>query len=147
MVGDGRFKSDLMHMVNSYAVIDMFVFIPRQPVERIPELMAVCDASLICMAKGDTIFSMTIPAKTQTSLACGIPISVSADGELQKIIKESQAGVCSKAGDSEALAGKISGLVSRSAEELAKFRINVLEYHNRYFNKEDILKQMDKYFV
>src|SRR5699024_10147268 len=51
IVGDGRFKKTLINIVNENKVEDMFNFIDKQPANRIPSFMAVCDAALICLSK------------------------------------------------------------------------------------------------
>src|SRR5699024_6596560 len=117
IVGDGRFKDKLISLVEQYKVKDMFNFIEKQPANRIPDFMSNSDASLISLSK-NKVFSMTIPAKTQSCLACGIPVIVSADGEIQDVINESGAGICSDAGDVESLASNIHDLTLKRKEEL-----------------------------
>jgi len=145
IVGDGRFKDTLIDMVKEYNVSEMFNFISKQPPTRIPELMSVCDATLICLAKSK-VFSITLPAKTQSCLACGIPIIVSADGEIQEIIRRANAGVCSDAGNADMLAMKISELILKSYEELKEMGKNAYKYSKLYFDKEKLLSRMDEYF-
>lgn len=145
IVGDGRYKSTLIDKVKELELEEMFNFVSKQPAKRIPEFMAICDAALICLSKSK-VFSITIPAKTQSCLACGIPIIVSADGEIQKVIKKSKAGICSDAGDSEMLAKNIMELISKPKIELVEMRKNAYEYNNLNFNKEKLLKRMDEFF-
>ncbi len=45
--------------------------------------------------KPNPIFEMTIPAKLQTYLACGVPILGCVSGEGKRIIEESGAGIVS----------------------------------------------------
>lgn len=146
IVGDGRFKETLIKMVNDYDVVDMFNFVAKQPAIEIPKFMAVCDAALICLSKSK-VFSITLPAKTQSCLACGIPIIVSADGEIQKVIEEAKAGICSEAGNAEMLAMKISELISKSKGELSQVANNAYEYSKLNFDKDRLLKRMDKLFI
>src|SRR5699024_8025889 len=108
-----------------------------------PEFMSVCDATLISLSKSK-VFSITLPAKTQSCLACGVPIIVSADGEIQDVIKMANAGVCSNAGDANMLAIKISELISISSEELETMAKNAYEYSRLKFNKEKLLSRMDE---
>lgn len=143
IVGDGRFKETLINMTNEYNVYDMFNFIAKQPPTRIPEFMAVCDAALICLSKSK-VFSITLPAKTQSCLACGIPIIVSADGEIQEVIGDARAGVCSNAGNPEMLAIKIIELTSKSKEELLQMGQNAYAYSKVNFDKDKLLKRMDE---
>lgn len=145
IVGDGRFKDTLINMVNEYNVSEMFNFVSKQPPTRIPEFMSVCDAALICLSKSK-VFSITLPAKTQSCLACGIPIIVSADGEIQEVIRNANAGVCSDAGDADKLAMNIIELVSKSVEELSEMGKNAYEFSKLTFDKEKLLLRMDEFF-
>lgn len=145
IVGDGRFKETFVNKVRNHDVMDMFNFIIKQPPARIPDFMAVCDATLISLSKSK-VFSITLPAKTQSCIACGIPIIVSADGEIQEVIQKVKAGICSNAGDSEMLASKISELVSKSPDELLQMSKNAHEYSKLNFDKEKLLFVMDEYF-
>lgn len=143
IVGDGRFKETLISMTNESNVSDMFNFIKKQSPTRIPEFMAACDATLICLSKSK-VFSITLPAKTQSCMACGIPIIVSADGEIQDVIKDANAGVCSEAGNAEMLAMRIIELESKSKEELLQMGKNAYEYGKLNFDKNKLLTRMDK---
>lgn len=144
IVGDGRFKEKLISIVSELDVNDMFNFVGKQPAERIPEFMAACDAALICLSKSK-VFSITLPAKTQSCLACGIPIIVSADGEIQSVIEKAKAGVCSEAGNAEMLAIKIIEIISKSKIELSEMAENALKYSKVNFDKNKLLKRMDKF--
>lgn len=145
IVGDGRFKDKLMGLVNTYEVTEMFNFIQKQPAARIPDFMSVCDATLISLSK-NKVFSMTIPAKTQSCLACGLPIIVSADGEIQDVINESGAGVCSDAGDVQTLASNIQYLVFKTPAEIKQMSDNAIQYSKLNFNKNKLLNSMDRWF-
>lgn len=145
IVGDGRFKRNLINMVNESNLENMFNFIDKQPANRIPDLMSVCDAALICLSKSK-VFSITLPAKTQSCLACGIPIIVSADGEIQNVIAEANAGLCSNSGDYHMLADKVEELISKTNNELMEMRKNAIKYSDDKFNKDKLLNRMDEIF-
>lgn len=146
IVGDGRFKEKLIATIQSYQVKEYFNFIDKQPATRIPEFMAVADAALICLSKSK-VFSNTLPAKTQSCLACGIPIIVSADGEIQDVIHEAKAGVCSDAGDAIGLAENIIKLSELTAEQLMKMARGALDYYQVNYDKESLLRKMDDWFL
>lgn len=146
LVGDGRFKETLISMVKEFEVDEMFNFIQKQPAVRISEFMAVSDATLISLSKSK-VFSITLPAKTQSCLACGLPIIVSADGEIQEVIKNARAGVCSDAGEINGLATNIEKLITLPESELKFMSSNALEYYNLNFNKNNLLKKADKWFA
>ena len=85
---------------------EYFNFIERKPAEEIPAYLAAADALLITLSKSK-VFSITIPAKTQSCLACGRPILASVDGEVQEIIKRAHAGLVS---DSEDIEGFVNNI-------------------------------------
>ena len=145
IVGDGRFKNELVILVKKYDVSEMFNFVDKQPATRIPEFMAVCDAALISLSKSK-VFSITLPAKTQSCLACGIPVVVSADGEIQNIINEANAGICSNASDVENLANNIKKMATMSLSELKIMSDNALDYYRKNFDKNKLLGRMDELF-
>ncbi|MCA1060864.1 glycosyltransferase family 4 protein [Rossellomorea aquimaris] len=142
IVGDGRYKETLVKMVDSKNVSEMFNFIEKQPASRIPELMAACDVAFLSLTK-NPLFSMTIPAKLQSYMACGIPVIASAEGETHQILKESNAGVSSPAGNAEKLSENIIEMLSKTNEELKQLGQNAKDYSDSNFNKEELLNRMD----
>ena len=145
IVGDGRYKEELINLIDNNALNDMFLFIPKQPSTRIPEFVSVCDAAFLSLAD-NPIFEMTIPAKLQTYMSCGKVIIASAAGETQNIIKEANCGLCSKPGDSEVLAENILLLAGMTKEQLDKMGLNASEYCRIHFSKDVLLEHMDYYF-
>lgn len=145
IVGDGRYKNELIGLVKLNDVEDMFNFIEKQPANRIPKFMAANDAAFISLIDSP-LFAMTIPAKLQSYMACGIPIIASATGETSGVINEADAGVCSPAGDIEKLADEIAAISSESQKELIRLGVNAKNYYDRNFNKEKLLNIMDEYF-
>jgi glycosyltransferase involved in cell wall biosynthesis len=145
IVGDGRFKETLIDMVDANNVNEMFNFIPKQPSERIPEFTAACDAAFLSLTD-NLLFAMTIPAKLQSYMACGIPVIASAKGETSSVIRDSRAGLCSPPGNEQELARIIMELSSKPSEELNKLGNNARKYYDQYFNKNMLLDKIDKYF-
>lgn len=145
IVGEGRYKNLLMESTENHGVSEYFNFINKQPPERISDFMAVSDATLISLSKSK-VFSITLPAKTQSCLKCGIPVIVAADGEIQKVISESQAGLCSDAGDAIGLAENIKKMVGMSIDERKSMSSNAVNYYNDNFDKTSLLNKMDIWF-
>jgi len=145
IVGDGRYKNEFVNIVNSKGLDDMFNFIPKQPATRIPEFMASNDAAFLSLTD-NPLFAMTIPAKLQSYMACGLPNIASAAGETAKIIKESNSGLCSSPGNEEELAENIIQLASKLKEELNKLGNNARKYYEENFDKQTLLDRMDIYF-
>ncbi len=144
MVGGGRFRDRLISLIKEAGVGSMFNFVGRQPAERIPGLMAACDAALIILSKS-VIFDLTLPAKTQSCMACGLPIIVSADGEVQQSVSEAGAGLCSRAGDAEALAEIIERFGKLPKAQKDAMAANALKYCHDNFSKDKLLGEMDGY--
>ena len=145
IVGDGRYKSTLIETVNEYNVVDMFRFIDKQPAEKIPEFMAENDAAFICLTDSP-LFKMTIPAKLQSYMACGISLIASAEGETSKIIEEANAGLTAPPGDAEKLAGIILNMANKTENEILILGNNAKKYSDLHFNKTVLMDQMEKYF-
>lgn len=145
IIGDGRYKRQLVKEADKNELKEYFNFIDKKPPAQIPEYLAASDALLICLARSP-VFAITIPAKTQSCLACGKPILVSADGEVQEIIKQAQCGLCSDAGDSITLCENIIKMLHMQLEERAFLGNNALSYSEQFFNKEKLLAQMDQFF-
>lgn len=144
IIGDGRYKKQMCTDVANTKVENYFNFIDKQPAELIPKFMAACDAAIICLSKSE-VFAMTIPAKTQSCLACGLPILVSADGEIKSIIEKAQCGYTSAAEDAVGLAENIIRMTKLAQNELKSFSHNSLSYYQKCFNKQLLLDEMDKY--
>lgn len=145
VVGDGRFKEELINRVEDDDVSKYFNFIERKPPEYIPILMALSDVALISLAKS-RVFAITIPSKVQSCLACGIPILVSGDGEVQEIVKKSKAGLYSNAGDVQGLASNLEILAKAPKRELEEMGKDALRYYDKNYKKEVLLNQIEKWF-
>ncbi len=145
IVGDGRYKKELMELVKTCDVQEMFNFFSKKPSKHIPKYMAANDAAILCLMDS-WLYTMTIPAKLQSYMACGMPIIASADGETERIIKDANAGLCSTAGDVVKLSEIINEMSSISNIQLKRWGNNARDYYVEHFGKEKLLNRMDKYF-
>lgn len=144
LVGNGRYEAVLKENIAKEKVEKYFNFIDRRPPEEIPKYMAASDVALIILSKSE-IFAMTIPAKTQSCLACEMPIIVSADGEVQQVIKEAECGFYGDSEDVEAFVENIRKMKRTSKEERQKFAANAKKYYDNYFSKKDLMDRMEAY--
>ncbi|MER2173159.1 MAG: glycosyltransferase family 4 protein [Carnobacterium sp.] len=145
IIGDGRYKETLIKTVNSYNVGEMFNFIDKQPAEKIPEFMAVNDAAFICLTNSP-LFKMTIPAKLQSYMACGISIIASAGGETSQIIEDAYAGLTAPPGDEHKLAEIILKMADKTEKEILVLGKNARTYSDLYFSKTILMDQMEEHF-
>jgi len=142
IVGDGRYLSTLEKEINDNGVNGKFVLIPRQPAQRIPELLCACGTAFISF-QDDPLWTMTIPAKLQSYMACGMPIIAAAQGETRRIIEEADCGMCCNIGDTNALADLIRTMKSVDLSELG---LNSRKYCEEHFNKNNLMDEMNNYF-
>ena len=145
LIGDGSDKDRLVSLVSKNKVETYFLFIERQPATHIPEFLAVSDAGLVILKKS-LIFAKTIPAKVQSYLACGVPIIVSADGEVQQVVSEAEAGFVSDAEDAQALFDAIVSFSNLSSEERLEMGKRAKLYSDTMFSKEKLLDQLESVF-
>lgn len=144
MVGDGRYLEEFKIEVQNSGVEDAFIMVPRQPAERIPELLAACDAAFLSFQNAE-LWTMTIPAKLQSYMACGMPIIASAQGETQRVIEEAGCGMTCGLGDHRALAEIIIKFINISPKKICEMRENALSYSRQFFDKNNLLDEMENY--
>ncbi|MEJ5258280.1 MAG: glycosyltransferase family 4 protein [Fervidobacterium sp.] len=144
VVGDGRARQNLIEEAEKMKVDDMFVFLPHKPAVKIPEIISACDVAFLSL-RNDPVFKMTIPAKLQTYLACGIPIVSAIEGEAAEIIKEANAGISSAPGDELALAQNILSLYDMDKNELRKLGLNARMYYENNFEKNKLFCILENY--
>lgn len=143
IIGDGRDKENLIKLIRLRKVEKYFDFIERQPAEKIPYYLAKYDVALITLSS-NKIFKKTIPAKVQSLMACGMPLLVSADGEVQSIIIEAEAGLVSDAGQIEKLAENIMTYAKMDKKQLEELGKNSLAYYNENFDKKLLMNQFEE---
>ena len=143
LIGDGRYREKLEEEIRAGQVEEVFRMPGRKPAESIPEYLSYGDAAFISFADNE-LFQMTIPAKLQSYLACGMPILAAAGGETARIIEEAGCGISSRLGDSEALAETIERFGQLPAEERQRMREAAVAYSRRHFDKKTLLDKMDE---
>ena len=95
----------------------------------------------------NALFGMTIPAKLQSYMACGIPIIAAASGETREIIESSFSGYVSEIGNASQLAGNIKKAIQEPQETISEMGKNALKYYQKEFTKKELLDKMETYFI
>lgn len=140
LVGDGRYRKDFMDEIRRRQVETQFVMVPKQPAEKIPELLAACDVAFLSFADDD-LWKKTIPAKLQSYMACGMPILASAEGETERIIREADSGICCPIGNADALAEKLREMMHAQRSQMGE---NARLYYEKHFEKQMLMDEMEK---
>jgi glycosyltransferase involved in cell wall biosynthesis len=113
----------------------------RYPLETMPGLLQKADALLVTLSN-EPIFAMTVPNKIQAYLAVGRPILASLNGEGARIIRESQAGLCTPAEDSQLLAAAVIQIYQMSVEDRIKMGANGRRYFESHFDHEMLVDNL-----
>lgn len=140
IVGDGRYKDELSSEIKRKNVSDMFIMVSRQPAEKIPQLLCACDVAFLSFADDD-LWKMTIPAKLQSYMACGMPIIASAEGETERVIDEAKCGICIEIGDEQILAHALIDVRTQDIEQMSR---NAKKYFESHFEKKTLMDIMEK---
>lgn len=143
--GDGRARSYYEKKVLQLKLSENFIFKGSYKSEEMP-LFFACGDALIVSLKKSKIFSLTIPAKVQSYLACGKPILGSIDGEGAKIIIESGAGFVSPSEDSDKLVENIIKLYNLSDEARIKLGKNGRAYFESEFSMDILINKLENIF-
>jgi colanic acid biosynthesis glycosyl transferase WcaI len=130
-VGEGTVKTTLQKQVEQRSLKNIH-FIAFQPRERLPEVLASADVSLVVLRQGMGVNSL--PSKIFSIMASGRPILVSVDAESEswKLLKQADAGMWVAPEDAAELAEAIISLKNDSAlcERLGYNGRNWVEQHH-----------------
>lgn len=145
ILGDGRSKEEFIRKIVLLQLENNFKFMGSFKSEEMPMFFACADALVVSLKKSK-IFSLTIPAKVQSYLACGKPIIGSIDGEGAKIITESGAGYVSPSEDSDNLVMNIIKLYKLTDFERATLGKNGRAYFEKEFSMEILISKLENIF-
>lgn len=125
LVGDGAERENLLKEKERLGLANILM-LPQQPKERMPEILAASDASLVLLKKAD-LFKTVIPSKLFEAMAMERPIVLGVEGESREIVKEGECGLCIEPENETALAGALArladdpGLAHRLGENGRRF--------------------------
>jgi colanic acid biosynthesis glycosyl transferase WcaI len=145
ILGDGRYKETAISLIKDKGLEFHFNFLGSFPATEMPKFFSHADALLVSLKK-DKIFSLTIPAKIQSYLACGKPIIASIDGEGAKIVSDANCGVTSPAEDSIALSNVIKELIALDKSTLVDMGNNGRAYYEKEFDRGYLLEKLEVIF-
>ena len=108
--------------------LDNLRFLGLLPWQRIPSILASCDAGLVPLAAE---FPGTTPSKVYETLASGVPVVISKGCESADLIEHENAGRTFRPGDSNELADALIEL-DANGDELAQIRKNCRKLAERF---------------
>ncbi len=145
VLGGGRKEDWVKSEIKKNKLENCFHMMGNYPLEKMPDFYAQADCMLFSLKK-EYIFSITIPAKVQTYLACAKPVLAMIDGEASKIIDNAQAGLTCPSKRPELLAKNVNKLSSLSQNELNKLGQNALNYYKNEFERTMLMDRMESIF-
>ena len=142
IVGDGGAKSKLTNLAKERDIINM-QFLPLQPFDKLPSLLALSDINLIVQRAEAADFVM--PSKLSNILSAGRAVIATAGEEtgLGSVIVKNRLGLITSPGDVSALAKAIESLMNdrRAVEAMG---LAARAYAEKFLNKETILSQFER---
>ena len=145
IIGDGRQKNNVIKKIKDLGIEKNFSFLGSFPSEQMPKFFSHADALLVSLRK-NFIFSMTIPNKVQSYMACSKPIIASLDGEGANVIIEAKCGYVSPSGDFISLSKSIIKFLKLSERKKNKMATNARTYYENEFEREKQISNVIKIF-
>ena len=145
ILGGGRKEEWVKSKIREYKLEKTFHLLGSFPLEMMPAYYSQADCMLFSLKK-EYIFSITIPAKVQTYLACAKPIIAMIDGEAAKLIVDAKAGLSCPSESPELLAKNIEYLSLLSEAELSKLVDNALLHYKKEFERSMLMDKMENIF-
>lgn len=142
LFGDG-IESDRLRKITRDRKLDNVVFRGHVLPEVVNAELQLADALLVHLAD-ESLFSITIPSKTQAYLAAGRPILMAVKGESAEIISKAGAGVTASSCDAAAIAHAAIYLAGCSREKLGSFGVNGKEFYRAYMSQKNGIEQVSK---
>jgi colanic acid biosynthesis glycosyl transferase WcaI len=141
IVGDGIRKRALTQLASELALPNV-KFMPFQPLDRYPEVLAASDLTTVTLNSSATFFS--VPSKIYKQMAAGRPIlAITEPGnELALLIERSQCGVCVRPNDTARLADVIRYAIHHR-EEFEAMGQNGRRYVEHECNRERCVSMIE----
>ena len=137
IIGDGSHLESLKKLVKESNYTNI-IFWGRQPREEMYKYFSASDFLIVSLVN-KPIFSLTVPAKTQTYIAAGKPILAIIDGDAADIVKENNLGYSAHPDNINEIHDTFVQCINTSKEDLHKFTENCTKLTETTFNKERII--------
>jgi colanic acid biosynthesis glycosyl transferase WcaI len=145
ILGGGRREEWVRTKIKEYKLEECFHLLGSHPLERMPAYYANASAMLVSL-KNEYIFSITIPAKVQSYLACGKPILAMINGEGGKVVIDANAGLVCPAESPKALAKNILEMQQMESHEISKMGQNARQYYDQNFERSYLFDRAERIF-
>ena len=144
VLGDGRARAWVEQEIAKRDLAATVHLLGRFPMDDMPAFFASAEAMLVTL-KREAIFALTIPGKIQSYMACGRPIIAALDGEGQRVVQESGAGLTCPAESPAELADLVLQLFRMPTEERLQMGQRARVYYEQNFSRQPLLERLDEW--
>lgn len=146
ILGDGRMRTWAEAQIKERGLTSSVHLLGRHPAEAMPRFFSLADVLLVTLRR-DPVFSLTLPGKVQSYLACAKPIIAGLEGEGARVVEEAGAGLTCPPEDSEALARTVLAMYRTSPTERQEMGYRGRKYYERHFEREMLLDRLDDWIA
>lgn len=129
-VGGGVETDRLKAKAADCALLSNAVFLPRQPMSAMGDVLACADVLLVHL-KDDPLFRITIPSKTQAYMAAGKPILMGVEGNAADLVRLADAGLCCRPENPDDIARAVLQLRNMSDAERSAMGANGRQFYEK----------------
>ncbi len=144
LIGEGNMREWVEAEVARRGLAETVVLPGWKAPDTMPAYFAHAGALLVTL-RPDPIFSLTVPSKVQTYLACGKPILGALNGEGAAILEQSGAALVAAAGDAAMLAENALRLSHRACDERNRMGRAGRAYYESNFERAGLLARLESY--
>jgi len=139
IVGQGNARPGLLARAEALG-LDNLAFLPTQPVEVLPEMLAAADISLVTLNR--QLGQLNVPSKTYSIMASGRPVlaAVPEDSEIARLVREADCGVWVPPEDPPSLAQAIQRL-ALLPDQLERYGANGRSYVTQHLARPVITRR------
>lgn len=143
VLGDGRMRTWVQREVAKRGLGGVVHLLGQHPVGAMPAYFALADALLISL-RHDPLYSMVVPSKLQSYMACAKPVIAALDGEAARIIRESGGGLAVRAEDPDALADAVLRLSRTAPEDRLEMGRRNRGYFEEHFERDRLIDELER---
>jgi len=142
IIGDGTYLENLK-LKNECENIIFYGKKPREDMGRYYNGSNFLIVSLI----DEPIFSLTVPAKTQTYILANKPILAIINGETAQLVRNNNLGYCAKPNDLDDIRKIFTKSIDSSSNALSRFTKNSKSLLEEKFDKEKIINSLEAVLI
>ena len=143
IIGDGSNLIFLKKLSNNNPNI---IFHGKQMREDMAKFYKASDFLIVSLID-KPIFSVTVPAKTQTYIAAKKPILAIINGDVADIVNDNSLGVCADPSNEELIKEAFEKCIDMPENQKSKFIINNTKLLETTFNKDSIINNLNNNLV